>query len=930
MARVGPSNYNILFLGETQSGKTALIESLRKYAHPSHTINKEAIGDGAYLKTQKVKTHTIYTNLPSYFVSWGGDTVDYGKFLDSDQEDYKSELNDPKYTLKREPSKAAKTVFKLIDTPGLSNTSLSDDLSDESTTAAILKALEEAVSINLIVITIANTSFTDDLKTMLRAQIRLLSAFNGIIVFVHTGTDYSKLHPKEELLVRTLTEKKRLLHDFIERDSVPHLQIDNDIEPTSPLRDCITQNTLRNILAMAKFNQPILTQSTRLKKTEKMLVVDSILRDKFSVLVAAREAALVHKDKTQNDLMARINLTKMLILEREQGLKDIVRKLAVHDSDALELVHEEIYQQGNSDLSLAESFRTMCYPLSGTPASVSHVIDHIDIRAENIRVLEQTGGVGQSFWAVRFHRSRSQAGLYQVKIYITRRKKFDEEIAHLKTQEAVAKGQLEDDRADLEEFERFERSTNMDLSEIRELLADLELNRYLLARVSELELNFNVFQALLDARVFVRDDSASAVRLEHFYMKRRHELEDLENDRNVSVLPLAYLDISEETERPDDCQYSVLLLGRTQAGKSTFVQFVKNYANPRYLINWDKIGHYVGSKTGKIEQFVVRTDLPEHEVYDDDTGAPIDIHTLSQNFQDADDYKDRVGVRATFLRQVPRDPKAAPEKDVVIRFLDTPGINDTNFRDIEHAKTIIDEMVRIQSFNLIVVVVNSLSPIHREQKVAFDYYARVIQQLQGNHSNVVFLYTHVKYEECHQNNVKHQTDFQQKHKAFSRLFRGLGEVAPDGGINLEAGMEKDVELYPYYTIEHSIKDRPVIQCMIRKTLRKILQEAVSARPVAMDVSPENLERVFAIKHPEEENHRQREKSRVKQKPEKEKEQDACRSEGGEPAQQTVAEEVVTGNRVVFDVVNLQAKDKENVFLYFGKDGDEEDESDLEE
>ncbi|KAF9367077.1 hypothetical protein CPB97_006371, partial [Podila verticillata] len=151
-------------------------------------------------------------------------------------------------------------------------------------------------------------------------------------------------------------------------------------------------------------------------------------------------------------------------------------------------------------------------------------------------------------------------------------------------------------------------------------------------------------------------------------------------------------------------------------------------------------------------------------------------------------------------------------------------------------------MVRIQSFNLIVVVVNSLSPIHREQKVAFDYYARVIQELQGNHSNVVFRYTHVKYEEYHQNNAKHQTNPQQKYKAFSRLFRGLGEVAPDGGINLEAGMEKDVELYPYYTTEHSIRDRPVIQCMIRKTLRKILQEAVSAQPVALDVSPENLER----------------------------------------------------------------------------------------
>lgn len=64
---------------------------------------------------------------------------------------------------------------------------------------------------------------------------------------------------------------------------------------------------------MAKFNQPILMQSTRLKKTGKMLFVDSILTDKFSVIVAAREAAFRHKDETQRGVMERIHLLKMNI-----------------------------------------------------------------------------------------------------------------------------------------------------------------------------------------------------------------------------------------------------------------------------------------------------------------------------------------------------------------------------------------------------------------------------------------------------------------------------------------------------------------------------------------------------------------------------------------------------------------------------------------
>ncbi|KAG0350642.1 hypothetical protein BG005_009830 [Podila minutissima] len=263
-----------------------------------------------------------------------------------------------------------------------------------------------------------------------------------------------------------------------------------------------------------------------------------------------------------------------------------------------------------------------------------------------------------------------------------------------------------------------------------------------------------------------------------------------------------------------DSKYSVLLLGKTQAGKSTF------------------IGHYTESKTGKLEQFAVRSNLPEYEVYDNNTGAPIDTHTLSQRLQDSDDYKDIENVRETFLRMAPLDPKVVPEEPFVIRFLDTPGINDTNYRDIEHAQTIIDEIVRIKSFNLIFVVISIHPAIHKEQSVAFDYYSRVIKALQGHHSNVVFLYTHVKYEDCHQNNTKHQTNLQQKHKAFSYLFRERGNVAPEGEIDLQTDIKQDVELYPFYTIDHSIRERPVIQCMIQKTIREIHQKAVWSQPAS--------------------------------------------------------------------------------------------------
>ncbi|KAF9327690.1 hypothetical protein BG006_009041, partial [Podila minutissima] len=76
-----PSTYSILFLGQIQSGKTTLIESLRKHAHPDHIVNKKIIGDGIYACTRDVKTSTIYTNLPSYFISKAGVRVDHDSLV---------------------------------------------------------------------------------------------------------------------------------------------------------------------------------------------------------------------------------------------------------------------------------------------------------------------------------------------------------------------------------------------------------------------------------------------------------------------------------------------------------------------------------------------------------------------------------------------------------------------------------------------------------------------------------------------------------------------------------------------------------------------------------------------------------------------------------------------------------------------------------
>ncbi|KAG0011604.1 hypothetical protein BGZ82_002949, partial [Podila clonocystis] len=120
-----PAEYNILFLGETQSGKSTLIESLKKYADPDCVVNRENIGDSIFSLTKDVIVTKIATASPAYYITEAEKRVDYGDFIKGDTEDYEDALDDRKtYRLQREDTKNEPVTFNLIDTPGLNNTAL--------------------------------------------------------------------------------------------------------------------------------------------------------------------------------------------------------------------------------------------------------------------------------------------------------------------------------------------------------------------------------------------------------------------------------------------------------------------------------------------------------------------------------------------------------------------------------------------------------------------------------------------------------------------------------------------------------------------------------------------------------------------------------------------------------------------------------------
>lgn len=82
-----------------------------------------------------------------------------------------------------------------------------------------------------------------------------------------------------------------------------------------------------------------------------------------------------------------------------------------------------------------------------------------------------------------------------------------------------------------------------------------------------------------------------------------------------------------------------------------------------------------------VKRFTITSDLLAYAVCCNSDNEPIDTDALCQNCIDVDDYLDAIRNKETTLRMAQQNPEPS-------LLLDTPGINDTIYRDVEHAKMI--------------------------------------------------------------------------------------------------------------------------------------------------------------------------------------------------------------------------------------------------
>ncbi|KAF9204834.1 hypothetical protein BGZ59_000828 [Podila verticillata] len=475
--------YNVVVLGETQSGKSTLTQYMRKYADPSVVIDASALGTGFLSHTVQVNT----TDLPEYnVVNKKGANVNYRSFMTMPVEhDCEDALNGRKgLEMRKGVAHLKKRVnFNLIDTPGLNATGGNDE-----------------------------RPFTQGLKNAIKTYVDIFPGFDGIIAFVNTRFDYKNFHPAYFQVSRAINLRTQSLREIMGRTTFPHFKIDCDIYNKKPIRECITLNTIQKILQLATFNRPVDMLHTVVNKTRKMHDVDNILRAEVKAVIDKFELDQHLEDRDEGELLAETLRCRSWIHGLDTRLKALDEFFVRRNVKLPEVLYEERLDMEYEAVGQAQNL-TIRYQETG----LDILIYSRDLLYHEIQVIKELGrgrcGAPWKFWQADFRPMSSFHWLFHVKIYTNRCEKYRAEIEEKRNEywELQCKRHRAIRYRERVHHERWS-------PEIEMIIDDHAKNVRVLGFLANDFLMPEVFKALMDAEVYIGDTAQCLKKARKVYM----------------------------------------------------------------------------------------------------------------------------------------------------------------------------------------------------------------------------------------------------------------------------------------------------------------------------------------------------------------------------------------------------------------------------
>lgn len=868
-------------LGKIQSGKSTLIQHILKYANPEHTIDLSLLGDGTLSKTDSPCTYTAWSSLPLYeaFNKQSGiainleDMCKHGAYEDYQDLLYAHEDNVGLRLAHQDTNSSLLSTmeFKCMDMPGICN----HENKDSDHAASIVNGIFATHSFNLVLIVVnPHDPLTADQELALQYYSEVLQDVRSNIAIVYTHVDPANHTHSSTHHYLGLEEKTSCLNRIFWEYFEPFPCFTIDLTQSKrPIIQCMILKTIRDILSLATKNPAVNLDASdgnikRITNLTHLTHLSDFYRGQYRIHTLGEKQppsdgpilpSTILSDSTPEDI-------NILILGDALSGKSSLIKMMTLLADPRSIIHKEHTMRG--DLGAVDETITETTFLTDLPSiEICRLLkkngDYTIINAE-----DEARTLNQDDLDALLNLAPPSIMINAVHPSVSRKYRFS-------IFEVPGVQDLKNLQDRLEATFKVITDSNKDLHRIIVTLAPGSITSTIRTTLSILNNRFpNIshFISFVHTKIGHRNLHAGNKQFWDAIKNKEGQLQRL----TLSTPAIFMIDCNLQTDQPvphaisqnaasrilqsvvkDKPEYSVLtlgkprfsvlVLGRTQSGKSSLIQHIKQYTDPAYTIDQSLLGYGNISKTESTECFMVESDLPYYEVIRTDTGSVVNLDDLVTRCEHMDDYLDALHERKGLkLRIVPQPLSRPPSPLVEFRFLDTPGFNDTMHRDGILSSEIISQVLATQSFNLILVTLSKEPPLSPEYQCALTYYAKVLHDFQAN---VAFLYTHVEYKECHPSNTKHHLDMATKHRAISSLFRN-SQHQPNQhltDISLEA---EEVHLHQYFTIDMIMHKRPIIQCLIRNTLRDILQLAVSNPPVVLDLSKSNIDRIRAIVNPD--------------------------------------------------------------------------------
>ncbi|KAF8967211.1 hypothetical protein BGZ46_000219 [Entomortierella lignicola] len=435
--------YNVLLIGQTQSGKSTLLEAIKQYADINYKADPSRIGRGNISCTSEPRIEEVVTSLPAYRIyeydHHGRQEIDVERHFEHKMIGAFKVLSSRREGLELTAEGSIPfSRFRIIDTPGL------DDSQgrDVEHLGRIFSALSSLGKLYLVIITDShNCSFAPGYQTALQTYSTLFSTMHGLMTIVMTKISNKKLHPgkkKNEPLIQSLEERIKLISEIMGR-RFPLFKIDCKLEEDQPFYICLLRNTIRDILRIATIKTPVALKM-QIQKTPSMRHVDQKVYSTYATYFSSLE-------KTCGALNSADQL-RLKITEMEAKIATKKEALQAIDTDELLHLYEVRFDQnwehfyiiqktflqystfdhsigaGNTifpavevltmyedDEEEAVKEKVKTVEEQGKEADGS-IIDEVRVMHSGVTILDDPDAKGKKCWRVLFRRNRYQNGYY--------------------------------------------------------------------------------------------------------------------------------------------------------------------------------------------------------------------------------------------------------------------------------------------------------------------------------------------------------------------------------------------------------------------------------------------------------------------------------------------------------------------------------------